>query len=325
MTPMHPDEVTALVRARSWADRPWARDLVDAFPDRLRDVLARWELTVVRAFTEGAELPVLEVHGRTVGPAVLKFGGYGSDHDQQVRILRAADGTGYVRVRAQAEDLDAVLLERLGPTLWTTVSDPVEQTLVLVDLLPVTWALPRSVGAPTTPSQKARSLLALVDDAIAGSADDGGEAGSAARAPARHHLPALRKARSLALALSEAPSTRQVVLHGDPHPGNVLRRGAEHVFIDPDGFLGEPEYDAGVVLRDHGPVIDELDRREGAGAGRRWLAALIERTAHRLDLDGERIAAWAHLERVTTGIHLGLLGADEESEAWLRTAARVLR
>jgi len=339
---VHPDEVTALVRARTWADLPWARELVEAFPERLREVLARWELTVVRAYTDGAELPVLEVHGRTSGPAVLKLGGHGSDHAQQVRVLRAADGRGYVRVLAEAEDLDAVLLERLGPTLWTTVADPVEQTLALVDLLPVTWELPHSVGAPFAPSQKARSLLALVDDALARATQDRGEPGAgagagagaeavagveaagAARDPARQHLPVLQQARSVALELVAAPSTRQVVLHGDPHPGNALRRGVEQVFIDPDGFLGEPEYDAGVVLRDHGPVIDELERTEGSGAGRHWHAALVARTAQGLDLDAERIAAWAFLERVTTGIYLGLLGAEEESEAWLRTAARVM-
>lgn len=314
---MHPDEVTAVVLARPWADRHWARDLVEAFPERLRVVLARWELTVVRAFIEGAELPVLEVHGPVVGPAVLKLGGHGSDHSQQVRILRAADGNGYVRVLAHAEDLDAVLLERLGPTLWRTIPDPVEQALALADLLPATWELPSAVGAPFTPDQKATSLLALVDGALGGDCAAGG--------PDDRHRPVLEAARSLALQLITDPSSHQVVLHGDPHPGNALRRGAEHVLIDPDGFLGEPEYDAGVSLRDHQQVIDELDHREGNGAGRRWHAGLIAQLARRLELDADRVEAWAHLERVTTGIHLHRLGWTGEGEAWLRTAQRVLR
>ena len=308
---MHPDEVTALVRARPWADRPWARELVETFPERLRELLARWELTVVRAFTEGAELPVLEVRGRAVGPAVLKLGGHGTDHAQQVRILRAADGRGYVRVLAHAEDLDAVLLERLGPTLWTTVPDPVAQTEELAALLPRTWELPTAVGEPTGPTDKARSLLSLVEGVLVSSAD--------------RHRPVLENARRLALALIADPSSRQVVLHGDPHPGNALRRGGEHALIDPDGFLGEPEYDAGVALRDHQRVIDELDRHEGNGAGRRWHAALSARIAQRLDLDAERIAAWAHLERVTTGIYLHHLGWTKEGESWLSTASRMLR
>lgn len=309
------------VRARPWAGQPWARDLLDALPERLGAVLSRWDLQVVRAFGDGAELPVLEVRGRATGPAVLKLSGHGSDHAQQVRILRAADGKGYVRVLEQADDLGAVLLERLGPSLWASAPDPIAQSLALADLVPITWELPVGVGAPFTPAQKATSLLALVESALA-DADGGAVASPGGEQEGRE---VLERARNLALELIADPSPRQVVLHGDPHPGNVLRRGAEHVFIDPDGFLGEPEYDVGVALRDHQQVIDDLDHREGIGAGRRWHARLVTQLAQRLELDADRIAAWAALERVTTGIHLGNLGWTEESAAWLRTAQRMLR
>lgn len=315
---MHLTEVLDEARARPWAAQPWAQDLLDALPDRLEAVLSRWDLTVVRTFADGAELPVLEVHGRITGPAVLKLGGHGSDHAQQVRILRAADGRGFVRVLEHADDLDAMLLERLGPPLWESVPDPRAQSLALADLLPTTWELPAAVGALFAPSQKATSLLALVDGALARAGGEPGERGAGLGG-------VLERARALALELIADPSPRQVVLHGDPHPGNVLRRGEEQVFIDPDGFLGEPEYDVGVALRDHQLVIDDLDHREGAGAGRRWHAGLVTQLADRLELDADRIAAWAALERVTTGIHLGNLGWTQESSAWLRTAQRMLR
>lgn len=316
-------EVLDEARARPWAAQPWARDLLDALPDRLRAVLSRWDLTVVRAFGDGAELPVLEVHGRAMGPAVLKLSGHGSDHAQQVRVLLAADGRGYVRVLEYADDLGAMLLERLGSPLRESVPDPLAQSLALADLLPTTWELPNAAGAPFTPAQKATSLLTLVDGALAGVSGDA--SGNTAAGGETGEREVLERARALALELIAVPSSRQVVLHGDPHPGNVLRRGAEHVFIDPDGFLGEPEYDVGVALRDHQQVIDDLDHREGAGAGRRWHAGLVTQLAERLELDADRIAAWAALERVTTGIHLGNLGWTEESAAWLRTAQRMLR
>jgi len=306
---VHPDEVVALVRARPWVGAPWAGDLVASYPGRLRSALARWDLTVVRAFTEGAELPVLEVRGRDGGAAVLKLGGHGSDHAQQVRVLRAADGRGYVRVLGHDEELGATLLERLGPPLHVGAASPEAEVDVLADLLPVTWDLPSAVAHPFAPSQKARSLLALVDGALESHED--------------RHRPVLEGARRLALALSEDPSPRQVVLHGDPHAGNALRRGADHVLIDPDGFLGEPEYDAGVALRDHQQLLDDLERHE-PGAGRRRHAGLVARMAVRLELDPDRITAWAHLERVTTGIHLRSLGWTQEGEAWLRTARHLL-
>jgi streptomycin 6-kinase len=312
------DEVVALVRTRPWADEPWARDLVDGFPLRLREVLTSWRLDIVRAHLQGAGLPVLEVVRRpgtadgSPRPAVLKFGDTGSDIVQQARILAAAAGVGYVRLLDQDVARGAVLLERLGPMLWQTTPDPAAQTDVLGDLLLQAWELPLQVGEPFAPDQKARSLLALVDGGLA---DDA----------LTVHRPVLERARTLARELISSPSARQVVVHGDPHASNALQRGEEeHVLIDPDGFLCEPEYDAGVALRDHQQIIDDLDRTEGDGAGRRWHAGLIDRSARRLELDPGRIAAWAHLERVTTGIYLGRLGYSAESGAWLRTAQRIL-
>lgn len=41
------------------------------------------------------------------------------------------------------------------------------------------------------------------------------------------------------------------------------------------------------------------------------------------ELDRERVAAWAFVERVTTGVWLGRLGYAEEGASWLATAARL--
>ena len=64
-------EVLDEARARPWAAQPWARDLLDALPDRLRAVLSRWDLTVVRAFGDGAELPVHHQTRRSGRPYTL--------------------------------------------------------------------------------------------------------------------------------------------------------------------------------------------------------------------------------------------------------------
>lgn len=327
-----PQQVVALLRSRPWASQEWARDLVSEFPDRLHGVLAHWGLEVRHVHLAGAGLPVLEVERRSgpVGPRgpsdaptgcglqatgsfVVKFGGGGADVAQQARILAAADGHGYVRLVAHDEERDAMLLEKLGPMLPQTVPDPLAQTDVLGGLLLQAWEVPLDVGRPFAPSQKARSLLAILDGALAA-----GAPGSVL------HAEVLGRARMLALDLIESPSQHQVVVHGDPHPANVLQRGDTHVLIDPDGFLCEPEYDLGAALRDHRHNIDDLDRTDGPGAGRRWHAELAERLARRVGLDPERALAWAHLERATTGVHLGRLGYLAEGEAWLRTARRVL-
>lgn len=319
------NEVVELARSRPWAGRPWARELLASFPDRLAQVTARWQLTIERVHLEGAGLPVLDVHrasshcSSTRSPAVVKFEGVGADLPQQARVLEEADGHGFVRLLEYDAEAGAMLLERLGPTLWREAPDPIAQTDHIADLLEQAWQLPLDVGLPFTPDQKARSLLTGIEDAL-GTELVAGEIG----APVGHRARTLRHAQELAHALADSPSSTQVVAHGDPHASNVLRRGEAFAFIDPDGFRCEPEYDAGVALRDHQRTLDDLERHQGPGAGRRWHQAQTRRLATQLELDPDRVAAWAFVERVTTGLHLKVLGYADEGESWLATADRLV-
>ena len=94
---------------------------------------------------------------------------------------------------------------------------------------------------------------------------------------------------------------RCVVVHGDAAAANVLRRpGDGWVFVDPDGFVGDPAYDRGVAVRDW---CAEL------------LAAADPRTLLRsycVLLGGDPAATWdwGFLERVSTGLYLASLGGD---------------
>src|SRR5690625_3945015 len=101
---------------------------------------------------------------------ILKFDGAGSDLQQQLRVLLAADGTGYVRVLEHDAELGVVLLERLGPTLSRELRDPVSQGDVIAGLLEQAWQLPLQVGLPFAPDEKAVSLLAAIEEAQIGRA-----------------------------------------------------------------------------------------------------------------------------------------------------------
>jgi streptomycin 6-kinase len=57
-----------------------------------------------------------------------------------------------------------------------------------------------------------------------------------------------------------------VVCHGDPHAGNVLRRGDGWALIDPDGFVGERAYDLGVVMRDACREITDAEASQPGAA-----------------------------------------------------------
>ncbi|ANS79758.1 putative kinase [Serinicoccus hydrothermalis] len=305
---MEQSEVVALARARPWADQDWAAPLLDAFPDVLARTVDRWGLVIEQAHLDGVGLPVLEVRRGDL-PAAVKFDDAGTDLGQQVRVMAAADGRGYCRVLDHAEEIGSALLERLGPSLARTVPDGLAQVEVLVGLLEPAWELPLSVAHDEQLGEKASQLLAIVETEVA----EGGWVDG--------HTRAFDHAATLARDLVADPSTDRVVVHGDAHSLNVLQRpGSGYAFIDPDGFLCEREYDAGVALRDLMAELEALARTEPAAAVRAWHRAQVDRVGARLRLEADRVDAWAFVERVCTGVWLHRLGYLDEGERWLGSA-----
>lgn len=120
--------------------------------------------------------------------------------------------------------------------------------------------------------------------------------------------PCSKRVRDQALAYAKSRAAafdleKCVVVHGDPHPGNALRAptpraGAESgfVFVDPDGFLAEPAYDLGVVLRDWSP---HLLAGDAPALARGYCRLLATETG----VDETAIWEWGFLERVSTGLY----------------------
>ena len=108
-----------------------------------------------------------------------------------------------------------------------------------------------------------------------------------------------------------------VIVHGDPHPDNLLavtspRPGAEsgYVFVDPDGFVADRAYDLGVAMRNWSRLLGGADARPIAEG----LCAVL---AERSGVDATRIWEWAFLERVSTGLYL--LDVVESAETMWRS------
>ncbi|WP_343034490.1 aminoglycoside phosphotransferase family protein [Amycolatopsis anabasis] len=74
-----------------------------------------------------------------------------------------------------------------------------------------------------------------------------------------------------------------VLLHGDPHLGNVLDGGPSRglVAIDPKACTGDPCFD----------VVDYVV----AGAGQEGVEARCQRVATACGLDGDRLYAWSQV------------------------------
>lgn len=265
----------------------WLSDL----PGTIAALEDRWGITVGARLTGGTASYVATAVTATGEPAVVKISVPGVYFDREVRTLRAAAGRGYVRLLAADLDRDAALLEALGGSLTDSGLPPEGQLAVLADLLPLAWVIPRSGLAPT---DKAADLAEFV-----GSFDRSAVVDEALRCAER---------RSAAY-----DPYRCVVVHGDAAAANVLRRpGDGWVFVDPDGFVGDPAYDRGVAVRD-------------------WCAELLAapdpRTLLRsycLLLGGDPDATWdwGFLERVSTGLYLASLGGDGGPH--LESAARLL-
>jgi streptomycin 6-kinase len=251
----------------------------------------RWGIRVGERLSGGTSSYVATAVTASGEPAVVKISVPTVDFDREVRTLRAAGGRGYVRLLAADLDRNAALLEPLGGSLSDSDLPPERRLAVLADLFPLAWAVPRDGLAPT---DKAAALAEFV--------------GSAERSPVVDEALRCAERRSAAY-----DPDRCVVLHGDAAAANVLRRpGDGWVFVDPDGFVGDPAYDRGVALRDWcAELLAAADPR-----------ALLRSYCLVLGGDPDATWDWGFLERVSTGLYLVSLGGDGGPH--LESAARLL-
>ncbi len=294
------DAVAEAERRGSISDRDVSVS-VQHFSAVVRTVCQEWGLTVERWLEGGAGTPPLAVRRDHGSAAVLKIAEPGG-LDVAARVMRADGGHAYAKVLAWKADHGALLLERLGHDLWTESSTLNGQGHVLVPLLREAWRVPLASGRPF--QSKASGLLAIL-------ADLGPRYGT-------QHEDVLVVATEYAKELA-ASERAEVVCHGDPHAGNVLRRGQDWALIDPDGFVGERAYDLGVVMRDGCREIMDAEASQ-PGAARSMLREACRRLSESAKTDPERVWRWAFVERVTTALFLRWHGHSRQSATFMGTA-----
>ncbi|MEV4412336.1 aminoglycoside phosphotransferase family protein [Catellatospora sp. NPDC049609] len=291
-----------------------AHDWLAALPVRVAQVCADWALTPGPALAGGSAALVLRVRREDGSAAVLRLAPPGDGFAGQVRTLAAADGHGYVRLYAYDADRDAALLEPLGPALAAAGLPPERVLDVMAATLRQAWLVPSPPDAAVPPgTDKASTLIELIEQLWA-------ETGQPC--PAAVVDRALDYARRRADAFDPEAA---VVCHGDAHPDNALavlspRPGAEsgYVFVDPDGFLCDPGYDLGVVVR--GWEDELLAAADPVALLRGWCARLSAATG----VDAQVIWEWAFVERVSSGLYMIRHGQPDAGRAYLASAARLL-
>ena len=165
---------------------------------------------------------------------------------------------------AADDELGALLLERLGPSLHDLKVPIGQRHEILCSAAERVWRPAPGCGLPTG-AEKGRWLIEFIT-----------------RTWDELDRPCSERAIDDALACAERriaahDDERALLVHGDVHEWNALESADGFKLVDPDGLLAEPEYDLGILMRE-----DPLELLEGDAHDRaRWLARRCELDAAR--------------------------------------------
>lgn len=269
---------------RSKAEKAGAEAWLNALPSLIADLESEWSISTGRVYQDASEACVMEATLADGTPAVLKLliPRRGDAARNEIKVLELTQGEGCARLYRHDAARNALLIERLGPSM-ADLGLPIRERLALLcDAAQRLWRPAPGSGFPTG-AQKGRWLV----DFIEGLWEE-------------LDRPCSEQAVAFALACAERriaahDDARAVLVHGDVHQWNALRAvdGPGFKLVDPDGLLAEAEYDLGILLREDPVELMQGDPRERA----RWLAA-------RTGLNAEAIWEWGAIERMSTGLLL---------------------
>lgn len=239
--------------------------------------------------------------------------GSGNFKDEIDTIARA-NGHGYVQVLKFDYKRRALLLEQLGLSMQDVKLGPEQAIKLLCGTLKQAWlVLPGENQKIDSSEYRAHTLAQLITNLW-----------NKLERPCSEEI--ISQALEFAHRRMDAfDPAKCVFVHGDPHPANALqvmipRAGAEsgYVFVDPDGFLCEPEYDLGVVLRDWNEEL--LAAADPAALARKYCRLLAKESG----LNENTIWEWSFIERVSTGLYISAYGTRELGKPFFDTAQRLL-
>ncbi len=195
----------------------------------------------------------------------------------------------------------ALLLERLGPSLYELGRPLAERLEILVTAAATVWRPAAGSGLPTG-ADKARQLVDFVTT-------EWEELGHPCTEAAVEHALACAARR-----IAAHDDERAVLVHGDVHQLNALQVPGRDTFklVDPDGMLAEAECDLGVMMRND--PVELLDGDPWARA--HWLA-------ERCGLDAAAIWEWGVVERVTSGLRCTRINLQPLGRHMLKVADRL--
>lgn len=277
-------EAVRRAAAMTPAGREWLADL----PALLAALEQQWGIRIGATLGGGTTAFVAAATTGAGADVVVKVAlppgieGHASFEVELAVLLHGGPG-GYVRLLDHVEPHRALLMERLGPPLGLAGLPVADQLVTIATTLMTAWVAPYDGLVLPTLEEKGRWLADFI-----------GRTWVVTGRPCRQRTVEL--AQELAEERAAAfDGTHALVLHGDAHPMNLLRSTNGYRLVDPDGVVGEPEYDLAVPIR-------ELRRDQLLPEVATSLRDRCRLIAEPAGADPEAVWQWAFVERVSTGL-----------------------
>jgi streptomycin 6-kinase len=288
---------TVRAKARAAGAAGWLADL----PATVAALEREWSMTVGPAFTDSTEAYVARATLADGTPAVLKVLVPRGDRnaENEITVLRLADGDGCPRLLHHDASRGALLMERLGPSLYDLGRPIEERHEILCAAAQRLWRPAPGCGLPTG-AEKGEWLIAYILRTWPAVGRPCSEA------TVDHALECARRR------IADHRDDRAVLVHGDVHQWNALACDGGFKLVDPDGLLAEPEYDLGIIMREDPVELMDGDPRDRA----RWLA-------DRTGTAATAVWEWGVVERVSTGLLAMSIEMDTLGREMLAAADRI--
>ncbi len=278
-----------------------AQQWLAALPALVADLAGEWSLRVGRVYQDATEALVAEAELADGTQAVLKLiVPRAESARQEIAALRLADGQGCARLLRADEERGALLLERLGPSLYDLNLPLPRQHEILCAAASLLWRPAPGLDLPSG-ADKGRWLI----DFVTATWEELGQPCS--DRTVAHALACARRR------VGAHDDRRAVLCHGDVHAWNALDAGdGTFKLVDPDGLVAEPEYDLGIIMREDPEDLLHSDPYERSTR----LAQLTGR-------DALGIWEWGVVERVSTGLLLTSIDVQPVGRQMLAAADRI--
>ncbi|MFJ6433294.1 aminoglycoside phosphotransferase family protein [Streptomyces sp. NPDC091416] len=242
----------------------------------VEELLGRWGCVPDGPVMHGGVGVIVPVRRRAGESAVLKvsFPHPGNVHEPDALV--AWGGCGAVLLHERDDERFAMLLERVEPSTLAEVEDG-DEVVMVAGRLNRRLAIPAPPGLP-----RLREHADAWEKQLRKDAED-----------LTHALPRQVLDAAVATVRDLGRAQPDTLIHGDFHARNILRADRERwLAVDPKGYVGDPAYDGGTLLKSRALTLLEADDLCKA------VHRVLDVFAETAELDRERVRRWAQFHAV---------------------------